>query len=104
MILTTDSPGSEDEVGMQAVQSQLKEVGWPHGKLCKEVRDQGTDVADVHNTGASLSLAPLGLSKTHMQQLSGLSLSMCWAFGIWNEMKTHEVSPEQQLTLVQRPL
>ena len=25
---------------MQAVPSQLEEVGWPHGKLCKEARDQ----------------------------------------------------------------
>ena len=65
---------------MQAVPSQLKEVvGWPHGKLCKEVRDQGTDDANAHNTGESLSLAPVGLSKTGMQQLSGLSSSMGWA-------------------------
>ncbi len=65
---------------MQAVPSQLKEVGWPHGKLCKEVRDQGTDDANVHNAKTRLSLAPLGLSKTGMQQLSGLSWSMGWAF------------------------
>ncbi len=67
---------------MQAVPSQLKEVSWPHGKLCKEVRDQGTDDVDVHNTGASLSLTPLGLSKTRMQQLSGLPSSMGGAFGM----------------------
>ena len=65
---------------MQAVPSQLEVVGWPHGKLCKEARDQGTDDADVHNTGASLSLAPFGLSKTGMQQLSSLSSSMGWTF------------------------
>ncbi len=65
---------------MQAVPSQLKEVvGWPHGKLCKEVRHQGADNA---NTGASLSPAHCGLAKTGMQQLSGLSLSMGWAFGM----------------------
>ncbi len=65
---------------MQALPSQLKEVDWPHDKLCKEVRDQGTDNANVHNTGVqACHMHPLDCQRLACNICQGYLRE--WAFG-----------------------